>query len=135
MLIRTVNAVLLFLVGIVIGTVGTIAHQLSWNPSGFTLPWGLILALVAYAAMLVGLRLLSRGRIPTLIAALGSIAIILVFTQKSAGGSVLILNDLVGQTWLVAPFIIATVVLAWPDLGQQHHVSAAAASATGNRLS
>ncbi|MEO7016132.1 MAG: DUF6113 family protein [Leifsonia sp.] len=135
MLTRTVNSVLLFLVGIIVGAVGTIAHQLSWSVGGFTLPWGLILALVAYAAMLVGLRLLSRSRVPTLVAALGSIAIILLFTQKSPGGSVLILNDLVGQIWLVAPFIIATLVLAWPDLGKQCEASTAAAGATGNRLS
>ena len=118
MLSRIVNYLLLFVVGVVVGTVGTIAHQSTWTVGGVALPWGLVLALLGYTALLVGLRLLSRSRIPSLVAALGAILIILLFAQQSAGGSVLILNDLLGQVWLVAPIVIAALVMAWPDLSK-----------------
>ena len=115
MLSRIVNGVLLVLAGAVIGGIGTVAHRVTvdW---GVTVPLGLIGALVAYTTLLVGLRLLGRSRVPALLAAIGTIATVLLFTQQSAGGSVLIPNDLLGQIWLVAPILIAAVVVAWPDL-------------------
>jgi hypothetical protein len=115
MLSRIVSAVLLVLAGAVFGAIGTIAHGLSvtW---GVPIPLGLIGSLAAYAALLAGLRLLGHSRLPALLAALGAIAVILLFTQQSAGGSVLIPNDLPGQLWLAGPILIAAVALAWPDL-------------------
>ncbi len=115
MLSRIVSAVLLVLAGALFGVIGTIAHQttVTW---GVPIPLGLIGALAAYAALLIGLRLLGHSRVPALLAALGAIAAILLFTQQSAGGSVLIPNNLAGQIWLVGPIVIAAIVLAWPDL-------------------
>lgn len=108
---------LLFLVGAVLGGVGTVAHQatVDW---GVTVPLGLIGALVAYTALLVGLRLLGRSRIPALVTAIGTILAILLFSQKSAGGSVLIPNNLIGQVWLAGPIVITALVMAWPDLSR-----------------
>jgi hypothetical protein len=116
MLSRIVSAMLLLLVGGMVGAVGTIAHQSAFTVGDVVVPWGLVLALVGYTALLVGLRLLGSGRIPALSAAVGTIVIVLLFAQKSAGGSVLILNDLGGQVWVAAPIVIAAVVMAWPDL-------------------
>ncbi len=115
MLSRILNAVLLVLAGILVGAVGTVAHQIdvTW---GVSIPIGLIGSLIAYTALLVGLRLLSSTRLPALLAALGAIGTILLFTQQSPGGSVLIPNTLAGQIWLVAPLLIAAVVVAWPDV-------------------
>ncbi|ANF31120.1 hypothetical protein A0130_04985 [Leifsonia xyli] len=115
MLSRIVSAILLVLTGALFGVIGTIAHQSSvtW---GVPIPLGLIGALVAFAALLIGLRLLGHSRLPALLAALGAIAVILLFTQQSGGGSVLIPNNLAGQVWLVGPIVIAAIVLAWPDV-------------------
>jgi peptidoglycan/LPS O-acetylase OafA/YrhL len=115
MLSRIVNAVLLVVAGAIVGAIGTVAHQITvtW---GVPVPLGLIGSLVCYTSLLVGLRLLGDSRWPALCAALGAIAAILLFTQQSAGGSVLIPNDLAGKIWLVAPILIAAVVVAWPDL-------------------
>ncbi|MEN0083552.1 MAG: hypothetical protein AAGC66_02175 [Leifsonia sp.] len=115
MLSRIVSAVLLVLAGAVFGAIGTVAHQLTvtW---GVPVPLGLIGSLLAFTALLVGLRLLGQSRLPALLAALGAIAVVLLFTQQSAGGSVLIPNNLLGQIWLVAPILIAAVVVAWPDV-------------------
>jgi len=115
MLSRIVSAILLVLTGALFGVIGTIAHQSSvtW---GVPIPLGLIGALIAFAALLIGLRLLGHSRLPALLAALGAIAVILLFTQQSGGGSVLIPNNLAGQVWLVGPIVIAAIVLAWPDV-------------------
>ncbi|WP_285116203.1 hypothetical protein [Leifsonia sp. fls2-241-R2A-40a] len=121
MLSRIVSAILLVLAGAAIGAIGTIAHQLTvaW---GIPIPLGLILSLLAYTSLLVGLRLLGHSRLPALLAALGAIAVILLFTQQSGGGSVLIPNNLAGQVWLVAPILIAAVVVAWPDVQGRRRV-------------
>lgn len=115
MLSRIVNAVLLVIAGGVIGGIGTVAQQLTvdW---GVTVPLGLIGALLCFTALLVGLRLLGSSRWPALCAALGTIAVILLFTQQSPGGSVFIPNNLRGQIWLVGPILIAAVVVSWPDV-------------------
>jgi len=128
MLSRIVSAVLLVLAGAVFGAIGTVAHQLTvtW---GVTVPLGLIGALLAYTALLVGLRLLGQSRLPALLAALGAIAVVLLFTQQSAGGSVLIPNNLLGQVWLVGPILIAAVVIAWPDVRGRR--TSASTSASG----
>lgn len=117
MLSRIVNYVLLFIVGVLVGAVGTVAHQttVTW---GMSIPLGLIGSLTAYTALLVGLRLLAHNRIAPLVAAIGTILAILLFSQKSAGGSVLIPNNLLGQLWLAGPIVIAAIVLAWPDLSR-----------------
>jgi hypothetical protein len=115
MLSRIVSGVLLVLAGAVFGAIGTVAHQTSvtW---GVAIPLGLIGSLAAFAALLVGLRLLGHSRLPALLAALGAIVLILLFTQESAGGSVLIPNNLPGMAWLVGPILIAAIVVAWPDV-------------------
>ncbi|MGO4300621.1 hypothetical protein [Leifsonia sp. RAF41] len=115
MLSRIVSAILLVLVGAVFGAIGTVAHGISvtW---GIAIPLGLIGSLLAFAALLTGLRLLGHSRLPALLAALGAIAVILLFSQQSAGGSVLIPNNLAGQVWLVGTILIAAIALAWPDV-------------------
>ncbi|MGH1526242.1 hypothetical protein ACRAWC_20165 [Leifsonia sp. L25] len=115
MLSRIVNAILLVVAGAVLGGIGTVAQQLTvdW---GVTVPLGLIGSLLSYTALLVGLRLLGDARWPALCAALGAIAVILLFTQQSPGGSVLIPNNLWGQIWLVGPILIAALVVSWPDV-------------------
>ena len=116
MLSRIVSAVLLVLTGAVFGAIGTVAHQSSVTWGGVPIPLGLIGSLLAFAALLTGLRLLGHSRLPALLAALGAIAVILLFTQSSAGGSVLIPNNLAGQAWLVGPILIAAIAIAWPDV-------------------
>ena len=129
MLSRIVNAVLLVLAGAVVGGIGTVAHQITvtW---GVPIPLGLIGSLVCYTALLVGLRLLGDSRWPALCAALGAIAVILLFTQQSPGGSVLIPNNLIGQIWLVGPILIAAVVVSWPDLRGRSREAAAVEART-----
>jgi hypothetical protein len=130
MLSRILSAVLLVLAGAVFGAIGTVAHQISvtW---GVAIPLGLIGSLLAYAALLVGLRLLGHSRLPALLAALGAIVVILVFTQQSAGGSVLIPNNAAGQAWLIGPILIAAIVVAWPDVSARRRERTGTPTASG----
>ena len=119
---RIINLVLLFIAGAVLGAVGTIAHQSTVTIGGVPLPWGITVALLAYTCMLIGLRLLNPGRAQALAAALGTIGMTFVFSLKGIGGSVLIPDDLLGKVWVVAPIVIAAIVIAWPRLPQRKAV-------------
>ena len=120
---RIVTYILLFLFGAILGTVGTIAHQSTVTVAGVPLPWGITLALLAYTCLLIGLRLLSTSRWPAIVVVLGTLLMILLFSVKGAGGSVLIPDNLLGKTWVVAPIVIAAIVVAWPRLPQKQVAS------------
>ncbi len=120
---RIVNLILLFLAGAIIGAVGTVAHQSTVTVAGVAVPWGITVALLAYTSLLIGLRLLNPGRAQALAAALGTIAMTFVFSLKGVGGSVLIPDNLLGKIWVVAPIVIAAIVIAWPRLPQRKVVT------------
>lgn len=120
---RIINLVLLFIAGAILGAVGAIAHQSTITVAGVPVPWGIIVALLAYTLLLIGLRLLNKGRAQALAAALGTIAMTFLFSIKGTGGSVLIPDDLLGKVWVVAPIVIAAIVLAWPRLPQRGTVA------------
>jgi hypothetical protein len=39
--------------------------------------------------------------------------------MRSTGGSVLVPDNLLARVWVFAPVIVATIVIAWPRLGQR----------------
>jgi hypothetical protein len=111
---RVLNYALLFIVGLIVGTVGTIAQQSSVTVFSISLPFGIIASLLAVACLLVGLRLVNDGRSQVLAAAVGVVIPVVLFSLKSAGGSVLVPNDLLGYIWIFGPPVIAIIVLGWP---------------------
>lgn len=100
--------------GVVLGLLFTIAHRASISIAGLDVPIGIVLGLVAVTAFLTGLRLMWDGRLPALGAAIGIVGTEILLSAQSDGGSVLIADGTVGAVWLVAPSIIAAIVLAWP---------------------
>jgi N-acetyl-1-D-myo-inositol-2-amino-2-deoxy-alpha-D-glucopyranoside deacetylase len=116
---RILNFALLILLGAVLGTVGTILHQSTVTLAGVALPWGISVALAAIACLLAGLRLVNPGRAQALAAALGLIVMIGIFSMRSTGGSVLVPDNLLARVLVFAPVIVATIVIAWPRLGQR----------------
>jgi hypothetical protein len=113
---RIINAALLFCAGAVFGFIGTVAHQSSAVVTSISVPWGIGLALVGAGCLLAGIRLVTSNRLPTLFTAAGLLAAITVLSFKSAGGSVLIPDNLAGKIWVIAPVVIAAVVIAWPRI-------------------
>lgn len=126
MVARIINVLVLVLLGAVVGTVGTVAHQSAVTIVSVRLPWGLIVALAAVSCLLVGVRLVSEGRLLAFAAAVGAIGMILVFSMTSVGGSVLIPNNLAAQIWVIAPIVVAVLVVAWPRMSQLRRDTASA---------
>jgi len=112
MLVRVLVAVLLLVTGIVFGTLGTLVHSATIGTTA--VPWGVVVALLALACLLAGIRLMSDGRLYTACAGLGALAAIGVLSQKSFGGSVLVTDSTVGWVWLGGVVVIALLVVGWP---------------------
>lgn len=115
-LARLLAAAAALLVGAVFGLLGTIAHQSVLRFGPVTIPIGLILALVAVSALLVGLRLVLGDRMVVLACAIGTLGTIFLLSLRSTGGSVLVPAGLPGTLWTIVPALVATFVLAWPKL-------------------
>jgi len=101
---------------VVFGVLGTLAHQSTTNIGPVSIPIGLIFALVAVSALLVGLRLVLGNRTVALLAATGLLITIFVLSLRGAGGSVLVPAGLTGTLWTVVPALVAALVLAWPKI-------------------
>ncbi len=116
MIERIFRYVLVFLIGLLLGTVGTFSHQSVVRVGSADLPWGMIVALLGVACYLVGIRLVLGGRGAVLVAAIGLLVPIAVFTLPGPGGYVIVPAGVLGELWEYAPAIIAVLVLAWPRL-------------------
>lgn len=115
MLSRVLNILLLVLFGAVVGAVGTSAHQVSARVWGVDVPWGLAVAIAASGCLVVGVRLVTEGRVATIATAVGVVGAIALFSLKGPGGSVLIPDNVVGQVWVFAPAVVAAIAIAWPE--------------------
>ena len=101
------TSALAFAGGAVMGCVTTFTHrQLP--------PWGLVGGALIVAALVVGVRLATGGRLPAIAAALGAALAIAVLALPTSGGSVLVVPDLLGWAWGTAPVLAAAVAVAWP---------------------
>lgn len=102
--------------GLAVGGIGTFAHQLSWSGLGFPFPLGLVAALVAVAAMVIGVRIIFESRAYAGIAAAGIVGAVAVLALPGVNDSALFPDSLVSTVWAIGPTIIAIVALAWPQL-------------------
>ena len=105
-------AVLVF--GALVGTLMTAAHQSSVSLGGFRLAWGLIVGLAATTALIVGVRILSRTRWLTALAALGVMGMSAYLAWPTVGGSVIVPANGAGYFWTYGPPVVTALVLAWP---------------------
>ena len=112
MLVRVLVSVLLLAAGLVFGMLGTLVHSATIGTTG--VPWGIVVALLAAACLLAGIRLLSDGRLYAACAGLGVLIAVAVLSQQSFGGSVLVTNSTLGWTWIGGAVVVALVVVGWP---------------------
>jgi len=117
---RALAGLLAFVVGVVFGVLGTIAHQATIAIGPVVIPIGLVLSLAGVTALLAGLRLVVVDRLIVLLAAIGLLGTIFLLSLRSAGGSVLVPEGLPGTLWTIGPTLVATVVLAWPRIPARH---------------
>ncbi|GAA2236811.1 hypothetical protein N1031_11090 [Herbiconiux moechotypicola] len=115
--LRVLAVVVALALGFLFGVLGTIVHQITVSAFGlFDLPVGLIIALPAFALLLVGLRMVAPSRWAALAAAAGAVAIVALLALPGPGGSVLIPDSVLGMVWVVGAPLVAVVVLAWPRM-------------------
>ncbi|SFR74364.1 hypothetical protein SAMN05428970_1705 [Agromyces sp. CF514] len=113
---RIATLVLALLVGAVYGTLGTVGHRQVWQVGDVSLPWGLVVALIGVAALLVAFRTIGGGRLVAAVAGLGVILMVGLLTLPGPGGSVLVVGDLTGTIWSIGPALVTVFVVAWPRL-------------------
>ena len=113
-LIKIVAWLMAALVGAVFGVAGTITHAFVIGP----IPVGLILAIISSAAILVAVRLLTDDRRSTLAAGVGMMAATIAFSGVGPGGSVVVPQSILGNIWVIAVPLVATLVIAWPRLSR-----------------
>jgi N-acetyl-1-D-myo-inositol-2-amino-2-deoxy-alpha-D-glucopyranoside deacetylase len=113
---RIVTYLVAAALGLFAGALLTAAHQASVEIVGIPVPWGLIAGLLVVAALLLGLRIVFESRTVALAAGIGFLAASALLALQSAGGSVLVPDNVAGYAWTFGPVLIGTVVLAWPRL-------------------
>jgi hypothetical protein len=107
--------------GVVVGTIGTFKHQVGISAAtGTGLPIGLVLSLAMVVAVLVALRLAFPTRWYAAAAAVGVIAAVaLLSLPGTSGGSTVILLNVAGIVWTVAPAVLAAAVVGWPRIARR----------------
>ncbi len=114
---RIVACGLAAVVGVALGGIGTVNHQLVLGVGGVRLPSGVIVALLLVLALMVGLRLVFVSRIVPLAAGIGILLAVAVLTVGGPGGSVLVPANPAGYSWSYGAAMIVAIVLVWPRIG------------------
>jgi len=111
-----ISAVVTLVGGLLLGFVLTVAHRATAHVGDWTAPIGLVLGLVAAAALIVGSRLLWEHRLPTAAAAIGFVvAQFVVMLQPGAQTFFAVDFDAVDVVWTIAPAAIGILALLWPE--------------------
>jgi len=113
---KVVAAVAVVVLGGLVGTLMTAVQQSNVVVFDVAVPWGLVVALAATAALIVGVRMLSGTRWLTVLAALGVVAMAGYLAWPTVGGSVVVPDNIVGKVWSYGPPVITLFALAWPTV-------------------
>lgn len=114
---KVLGGVLALAIGLIVGLIATVNHQLVMTVVGARFPVGVVLALSLCAALLAGGRLYFSTRIVAGCAALGLLVVVTLLSGAGPGGSVLVPANASGWSWTIGSAVIAAVVLAWPRPG------------------
>lgn len=106
---RVLNVVAAFFAGAAIAALATVVHAQLF-------PMVLVGAFVTVASYLGALRLLSDDRLVVASGAIAVVVTVLIFAQRSSGGSVLIQADAAGNMWVFGSAIIAGLAATWPQI-------------------
>jgi N-acetyl-1-D-myo-inositol-2-amino-2-deoxy-alpha-D-glucopyranoside deacetylase len=113
---RALACTVSLVLGLGVGLLGTVTHPATITVAGAALPTGLLAAILVVTTLMVGLRLVFGSRAPSTFAAIGLVAVLLVFAQAGPGGSVLIPANTPGYVWTYGVPLIAALVIVWPRL-------------------
>jgi len=113
---KVIACALAGLIGIALGGIGTVNHQLVLSVGDARLPSGVTVALVLVAALMMGLRLVFVSRVVALAAGLGILLAVALLTVGGPGGSVLVPANPAGYVWSYGAAMVVALVLVWPNL-------------------
>ncbi|MCS5496580.1 DUF6113 family protein [Cnuibacter physcomitrellae] len=111
---RILGGIVSLLLGAVFGALGTVVHMVTISLADWEAPLGLVLALIALALLLLGLRLSFESRLYSVLGAVGALGVVALFVLPSQGGSILITGTGEGPVWLYGAVIVALVIVVWP---------------------
>lgn len=102
--------------GVVLAVLAAWVSRAAWRPDGLTLPWGMALSLVGSASA-VWLARTGAASLGFAVAAgwLIGVAGLLV---NGPGGDLLLINDMYGNTFLLAGAVAVVSFAAWGSLGR-----------------
>jgi N-acetyl-1-D-myo-inositol-2-amino-2-deoxy-alpha-D-glucopyranoside deacetylase len=126
---KILAALLALGLGAVVGALMTAVHQSTAVVGDVAVPWGLLLGLVAVVGLVVGLRVLTAGRLLPILATVGVMGMTAILASPTLGGSVIVPANTAGYVWTFAPAVVILLVVAWPNLSRpsaqvvnvQHH--------------
>ena len=93
--------------GASVGLVGTVYHSALF-------PLGLSLSIVLVATFLAGLRAVWRTRLLAMAGTIGIVGVVVIASGTGLTGSVLIMADPAGLSFVIAVTFVTVVALAWP---------------------
>lgn len=114
---KIVAALLAVALGAIVGFIASVNHQLTTDILGRLMPVGVVVSLLACAALLLGGRLYFGTRVVAACAAAGLLAVVALLSAAGPGGSVIVPANPAGWTWTIGVTVIAIVVIAWPRPG------------------
>lgn len=97
----------LVLGGVIVGVTAVIYHSAFW-------PFGIAAAVAMILTFVVGLRVIARTRWPALLGVITVFTVVVVLSGSDDQGSVLVMGDDTGLSFLGLSVMAATVALAWP---------------------
>ncbi|MGV8884592.1 MAG: PIG-L deacetylase family protein [Microbacteriaceae bacterium] len=113
---RISTAVLALVLGGATGLLMTAAHQSTLVIGDFSLPWGIVVALVCSTALIAGFRIAFDTRVLPALAAFGLLGVAAILASPTRGGSVVVPANLAGMLWTFVPPAVTFIVLAWPRI-------------------
>lgn len=112
-------------IGAFVGAASTISHSFAIGG----IPVGFLLAVLATAGLLLGIRLLAQDPWATLATGIGVFTAVVVLSGKGPGGSVVVAADAWGTAWSIAAGAIILLVVAWPNMARIRRLAAVPAPA------
>lgn len=111
--VRAAGVALALAAGLLIGALGSFKYRYGLS-SAVPLPIGLLLVLLMIALVVAAIRAATGRRLYGVAAGIGIVAAAALFSVKGPGGSVVVVDDVYGTVWMVAPPLIAAAVLGLP---------------------
>jgi N-acetyl-1-D-myo-inositol-2-amino-2-deoxy-alpha-D-glucopyranoside deacetylase len=109
-------AVLAGVLGGVGGLLLTAIHQWTVSLWGTQFPAGVVVAMLASTALIVGLRLAGDTRVLPAVAGALLLTATAILAFPTPGGSVIVPANLAGYVWSFGPTLVTLLVLAWPKV-------------------